>query len=79
MRVGVSRATLTAQGYPVSDPDGDGLVEIDVIVGADGVARSVQLAAARTLHLEVPGDVRFACFNMLLSKAARALGIASAL
>ena len=40
---------------------------------------SVHLAAARTLHLEVPGDVRFACFDMRLSKAARALGIASAL
>jgi hypothetical protein len=46
VRVGVSRATLVEQGYPVSDPDGDGLVEIDVVVGADGVARSVQLAAA---------------------------------
>ena len=46
VRVGVSKATLVAQGYPVSDPDGDGLVEIDVVVGADGVARSVQLAAA---------------------------------
>ena len=46
VRVGVSRATLVAQGYPASDPDGDGLVEIDVVVGADGVARSIQLAAA---------------------------------
>jgi hypothetical protein len=46
VRVGVSRATLVAQGYAVSDPDGDGLVEIDVVVGADGVARTVQLAAA---------------------------------
>ena len=46
VRVGVSGAMLTAQGYPVSDPDGDGFVEIDVIVGADGVARSVQLAGA---------------------------------
>jgi hypothetical protein len=45
VRVGVSRAALIAQGYAVNDPDGDGLVEIDVVVGADGVPRTVQLSA----------------------------------
>jgi hypothetical protein len=46
VRVGVSRAALVAQGYAVNDPDGDGLVEIDVVVGTDGVPRTLQLAAA---------------------------------
>jgi uncharacterized protein len=36
---------------------------------------SVQLAAAQTLHLEMPGEVEFACFDSRLSKAARVLGI----
>ena len=35
----------------------------------------VQLAAAQTLHQELPGEVRFACFDNRLSKAARVLGI----
>ncbi|MEP7058970.1 MAG: type II toxin-antitoxin system VapC family toxin [Caldimonas sp.] len=38
---------------------------------------SVQLAAARTLHAEMPGDVRFACYDGRLVKAARVLGIES--
>ena len=36
---------------------------------------SVQLAAVQTLHREVPGEVRFACFDARLSKAAQVLGI----
>jgi predicted nucleic acid-binding protein len=36
---------------------------------------SVQLAAAQTLHLEMPGELEFACFDSRLSKAARVLGI----
>lgn len=36
---------------------------------------SVQLAAAQILHREVPGSVRFACFDHRLVKAAKALGI----
>lgn len=38
---------------------------------------SVQLAAVRTLHREAAGDVRFACFDARLAKAARLLGIES--
>ena len=38
---------------------------------------SVQLAAAQTLHLEMPGQVEFACFDSRLSKAAGVLGIRS--
>ena len=36
---------------------------------------SVQLAAAQTLHQEAPGEVRFACFDGRLVKAAGVLGI----
>jgi uncharacterized protein len=37
----------------------------------------VQLASAQTLHRELPGDVRFACFDARLVKAARVLGLSS--
>lgn len=36
---------------------------------------AVQLAAAQLLHAEVPGQVRFACFDARLAKAAQVLGI----
>lgn len=36
---------------------------------------SVQLAAAQTLNRELPGEVRFACHDARLGKAARLLGI----
>ena len=38
---------------------------------------SVQLAAVQTLHRELPGEVRFACFDGRLMTAARVLGIGS--
>ena len=38
---------------------------------------SVQLAAAQIAHLELPDEVRFACFDMRLVNAARGLGIQS--
>ena len=37
----------------------------------------VQLAAVQTLHRELPGEVRFACFDGRLMKAARVLRIGS--
>lgn len=39
---------------------------------------SVQLAAAQTVHRELPGEVRFACCDSRLVKAARVLGIEAA-
>ncbi len=36
---------------------------------------SVQLAAAELVRREVPGELRFACFDARLVKAARVLGI----
>jgi hypothetical protein len=43
--VRVASATLAAQGYALSDPDGDGLVDLEVIVAADGTARGVRVAS----------------------------------
>lgn len=37
----------------------------------------VQLAAAHLLHRELPGEVRFACFDTRLTRAALTLGIAA--
>ena len=39
---------------------------------------SIQLAAAETVRRELPGEVRFACFDARLVKAARVLGIEAA-
>jgi uncharacterized protein len=36
---------------------------------------SVQLAAVTTLHRETAGDLRFACFDNRLTRAARVLGV----
>jgi hypothetical protein len=41
--------TLAAQGYAVADPDGDGLVDLEVILGQDGMARGVRVAPATAL------------------------------
>ena len=41
LRVGV--AILAAQGYALRDPTGDGTVEIEMIVGPEGAARSVRV------------------------------------
>ena len=46
VHVRVANTTLAAQGYALSDPDGDGLVDLEVIVGADGMARGVRMASA---------------------------------
>jgi hypothetical protein len=46
VHVRVASTTLAAQGYALSDPDGDGLVDLEVIVAADGTARGVRVAPA---------------------------------
>jgi len=43
VHVRVASAALAAQGYALSDPDGDGLVELEVIVATDGTARGVRV------------------------------------
>lgn len=49
VHVQIDRDTLSAQGYPVADPDGDGLVDLEVILGQDGMARGVRVAPATAL------------------------------
>lgn len=44
--VQVTGEALAAQGYAVGDPDGDGLVDLEVIVGLDGLARGVRVTPA---------------------------------
>jgi len=44
--VRVASETLAAQGYALSDPDGDGRVDLEVVVAADGTARGVRVASA---------------------------------
>jgi hypothetical protein len=46
VRMRVASATLKAHGYAISDPTGDGTVEIEMIVGLDGMARSVRVNSA---------------------------------
>ena len=46
VHVRVASATLAAQGYTVGDPDGDGLVDLEVIVGGDGLTRGIRVRSA---------------------------------
>jgi hypothetical protein len=46
VHVRVASATLAAYGYAIGDPDGDGLVDLEVIVGDDGMARGVRVTPA---------------------------------
>ena len=46
MRVRMPRSTFSRLGVPISNPDGDGMVDVDVLVGEDGVARSIRRAVA---------------------------------
>lgn len=46
VRLRVPSATLAEQGYNLSGLDGAGSVEVEVIMGADGEARSVRVSPA---------------------------------
>ena len=46
MRVRMSRSAFSRLGIPIANPDGDGMVDVDVLVGEDGVARSIRRASA---------------------------------
>jgi hypothetical protein len=46
MRVRMERRAFSRLGVPITNPDGDGLVDVDVLVGEDGVARSIRRAVA---------------------------------
>jgi hypothetical protein len=44
VRARMSRAALATLGMPIVDPNVDGLVEIEMLVGDDGVAQSIRHA-----------------------------------
>jgi hypothetical protein len=46
MRVRMTRREFSRLGVPISNPEGDGLVDVEVLVGEDGVARSIRRAVA---------------------------------
>jgi hypothetical protein len=48
MRVRMTRREFSRLGIPISNPQGDGLVDVEVLVGEDGVARSIRRAVAVT-------------------------------
>lgn len=49
VRIRVASTALAQHGYSVSDPDGDGLVDVEMIVGNDGIAQTVRLSPATAL------------------------------
>jgi hypothetical protein len=49
VRIRVDSTALAQHGYAVSDPDGDGLVDVEMIVGTDGIAQTVRLSPATVL------------------------------
>jgi hypothetical protein len=44
MRVRMTRREFSRLGVPISNPEGDGLIDVEVLVGEDGVARSIRRA-----------------------------------
>jgi len=44
MRVRMTRREFSRLGVPISNPDGSGLVDVEVLVGEDGIARSIRRA-----------------------------------
>ena len=46
MRVRMTRREFSRLGVPISNPQGDGLIDVEVLVGEDGVARSIRRAVA---------------------------------
>lgn len=43
VRLRVARSELSALGYDVVDPDGDDMIEVEMILGVEGIAYSVRL------------------------------------
>jgi hypothetical protein len=46
MRVRMPRSAFSRLGVLIANPDGDGMVDVEVLVGEDGVARSIRRATA---------------------------------
>lgn len=48
VRLRMRRAGLASLGVPLANPDAEGLIEVEVLVGEDGVARSIRRTALVT-------------------------------
>ncbi|MGH9256965.1 MAG: hypothetical protein ACRD3C_20585 [Vicinamibacterales bacterium] len=56
VRVRMSRMALATLGVPLVNPDADSLVEVEMLVGADGVAQSIRHAALVGEQMEAGGE-----------------------
>ena len=48
VRVRMARTALATLGMPIVDPDAEGLVNVEMLVGEDGVARSIWKATVES-------------------------------
>jgi len=51
VRVRMSRSAFASLGFPILEPDAAGVVDVEVIVGEDGVAQSIRRAAFAETHV----------------------------
>jgi hypothetical protein len=56
VRARMSRMALATLGVPIVNPDADGLVEVEMLVGDDGVAQSIRYATLVSEQLETGGE-----------------------
>jgi hypothetical protein len=52
VRVRMPRAALATLGIPIADPDASGLVDVELLVGEDGFARTIRRVAAVAVQRE---------------------------
>jgi len=50
VRLRMPRATLVSLGVPIHDPDAAGEVDVELLVGEDGIARSIRRARAAAAY-----------------------------
>jgi hypothetical protein len=56
VRARMSRMALATLGVPIVNPDADGLVEVEMLVGDDGVAQSIRHATLVSEQTEMGGQ-----------------------
>jgi hypothetical protein len=56
VRVRMSRMALATLGMPILNPDADSLVDVEMLVGDDGVARSIRHATLVNEQIEAEGE-----------------------
>jgi hypothetical protein len=56
VRARMSRMALAMLGVPIVNPDADGLVEVEMLVGDDGVAQSIRHATLVSDQMEMGGQ-----------------------